>query len=379
MKANHQETWRSTKCDTFLCFYFQECDCNCDTCAAPKTNDDNVVVHLYQEIENLKRQIADRDYHIVQMETSVMNHAKEYPNGEFATLEQTLRFWQEKYERLFESHRKLQKVNQALEDKLLRIVDKFETEKSAMTRDVADLTTKLVEARVLITDLEDENEQYKEDCNIAMQLLQCKPSNFVSHKVNTLPSDLQEKVRFHFGNSNYHRRSRSIPVGLSQTSNTQETEASSAKVIRVPMPTFPPTAMVYSINRSQQEQSQNNADVESGTPDYVSAAIVAKILEERSKERNLKNGTRYQKCFQCRNRRVSCMYFDESSQTTNGVITNEDINSYPWNYWSENKRRTRNESASSNTSVESLHMMPAATQIATQSTVKKKSSETIII
>lgn len=149
-----------------------------------------MVVHLYQEIENLKRQIAERDYHIVQMETSVMDHAKEFPNGEFQALQETLRFWQEKYDRLAESHRKLQKVNQALEDKLLRIVDKFETEKATLTRDVNDLTNRLVEARVTINDIEEENEQYKHDCNIAVNLLQCKPSNFVSYKVNTVSTGI---------------------------------------------------------------------------------------------------------------------------------------------------------------------------------------------
>lgn len=147
---------------------------------------DHVVVQLYQEIEHLKRQLSERDYHIVQMETAVMNHANEFPDGEWEALQETLRFWQEKYERLLESHKKLQKVNQALEDKLLRLVDKFESEKSALTRDVAELTTKLVEARVNVTDLEDENEGYKNDCAVAVHLLQCKPSNFVNHKFNTV-------------------------------------------------------------------------------------------------------------------------------------------------------------------------------------------------
>lgn len=142
-----------------------------------------MVLQLYQEIENLKKQVAERDSHIVQMETSVMDHAKEFPNGEFQALQEAIKLWQEKYERLAESHRRLQKVNQALEDKLLRIVDKFETEKANLTRDVSDLTNKLVEARVTIDDIEEENENYKNDCNIAVHLLQCKPSNFVSYKV----------------------------------------------------------------------------------------------------------------------------------------------------------------------------------------------------
>jgi len=166
-------------------------DCNCSSNPSlyssngSKSGNDNVIIHLYQEIEHLKRQIAERDYHIVQMETSVMDHAKEYPNGEHYALQETLRFWQEKYDRLLESHHKLQKVNQALEDKLLRIVDKFESEKSILLRDISDLTNKLAEARVSVFDLEEENEQYKNDCNVAIHLLQCKPSNFISHKYNS--------------------------------------------------------------------------------------------------------------------------------------------------------------------------------------------------
>ena len=38
--------------------------------------------------------------------------------------------WQAKYDRLLDAHRKLQKTNNALEDKLLRIVDKFESDKN---------------------------------------------------------------------------------------------------------------------------------------------------------------------------------------------------------------------------------------------------------
>lgn len=36
-------------------------------------------------------------------------------------------------------------------------VDKFETEKTALTTDVADLTTRLIEARVNLSELEEEN------------------------------------------------------------------------------------------------------------------------------------------------------------------------------------------------------------------------------
>ena len=59
--------------------------------------------------------------------------------------------------RLYESHKRVQKVNQSLEDKLLKIVDKCETEKTSLTREVATLTQKLVEAEGKINRLQDEN------------------------------------------------------------------------------------------------------------------------------------------------------------------------------------------------------------------------------
>lgn len=314
-----------------------ECSCHCESCVYEcngSKNGDSVVVQLYQEIENLKRQVAERDYHIVQMETSVMDHAKEYPNGEFQALQETLRFWQEKYDRLSESHRKLQKVNQGLEDKLLRIVDKFESEKTTLTQDIADLTSKLVEARVTINEIEEENEHYKNDCTLAANLLQCKPSNFVSYKVNSLPADLQERIRNNYANNSLgKRRSLSIGSGISNSINKPHRESESktgnGKTIRVPISTFPPTAMVYSVNKVDEETKESGGNQSNG-PDHVSAAIIAKILEERSKERLLKSGSRYQKCHQCRQRCIISPYYDASTQTSNSIVTPDDCITYPY-------------------------------------------------
>lgn len=85
-----------------------------------------------------------------------------------------------------ESYRKLQKVNQGLEDKLLRIADKFENEKIILTNSVNDLTGKLSNAESIAANLKTESEQYKNDCNLALRLLQCKPSQFVSHKLDSV-------------------------------------------------------------------------------------------------------------------------------------------------------------------------------------------------
>ena len=96
--------------------------------------------------------------------------------------------------RLLESYRKLQKVNQGLEDKLLRIADKFENEKISLTHNVADLTGQLTEAQMSIAGLQQEAEQYKNDCNLAIRMLQCKPSQFVSQKLESVSYPLIRSI-----------------------------------------------------------------------------------------------------------------------------------------------------------------------------------------
>lgn len=259
----------------------QECGCHCDSCH------NNNSLHLHQEIEDLKEKVHARELHIVQMETSVLANADKYPNGEYAALAEEMLHWQDKYDRLFENHRKLQKVNQGLEDKLLKIVDKYETEKNALNRDIANLTARLVETRISSAQLEEENEQYRNDCNIAIQLLQCKPSNFIAHRLETFPVDLQQKAKVHLN----IRKNNSSNSG----DNHQTNHSTEARTIRVPIPTFPPTAMVYSV--SDRDLAPNGKHSTNGhdacgtvSNDIVSAAIMAKVLEERAKERSAGSG-----------------------------------------------------------------------------------------
>lgn len=91
------------------------------------------------------------------METQFLNHADRYPNGEFASLREELRTLQDKFDRLFDAHKRIQKINQNLEDKLLIIVDKCETEKSAFTKDIATLSHRLADANSTIHRLSQDN------------------------------------------------------------------------------------------------------------------------------------------------------------------------------------------------------------------------------
>ena len=138
---------------------FQECGCKCLGCN--QNDQQHGEMHLHVEIENLRQRLLERDNHIVTMETQFLNEADKFPNGELASMKEELLIWQEKYSRLYEAHKRVQKVNQNLEDKLLRIVDKCETEKSAFTKDIATLSHRLADANYTIHRLTQDNVCFK--------------------------------------------------------------------------------------------------------------------------------------------------------------------------------------------------------------------------
>ncbi|XP_049815641.1 uncharacterized protein LOC126262832 [Schistocerca nitens] len=250
----------------------KECGWSCKSCA------DQSNLHLHVEIENLKQRLLEREHHIVTMETNFLAEAEKFPNGEYAALTEELLMWQDKYSRLYESYKRVQKVNQNLEDKLLRIVDKCETEKNALVREVASLNQQLTDSRVKVNYLQNENERYRNDVNLAIQLLQCKPNNFVPQRYDSLPADLQQKVLSYIYMCGRRRApdSNSAPIKMEM------------KTIKVPIPSSPPTSMVYSVNKNVSESDDSTDEgTETAQPpvDSVSAAIMAKVLEERQRER----------------------------------------------------------------------------------------------
>lgn len=91
------------------------------------------------------------------METQCLNDADKFPNGELASIKEELRICQDKFTRLFDAHKRIQKINQNLEDKLLKIVDKCETEKGAFTKDIATLSHRLADANYTIHRLSQDN------------------------------------------------------------------------------------------------------------------------------------------------------------------------------------------------------------------------------
>uniref|UniRef100_H3AAX0 Brain enriched guanylate kinase associated n=1 Tax=Latimeria chalumnae TaxID=7897 RepID=H3AAX0_LATCH len=72
-----------------------------------------------------------------------------------------------------------------------------EEEKRTLTHEIILLNNHLMEAKMTIDKLADDNELYRKDCNLAAQLLQCTKSHHRAHKLSELPTEFQERVSVH--------------------------------------------------------------------------------------------------------------------------------------------------------------------------------------
>lgn len=85
-------------------------------------------------------------------------------------------YWRYRYEKLQEEYNRIHKLNQDLEEKLLKVVDRYERknlemlannehEKSTLIADVNKLSTKLVNARIRLHDIEEKEQIHASECN----------------------------------------------------------------------------------------------------------------------------------------------------------------------------------------------------------------------
>jgi len=176
-----------------------------------------------------------------------------------------------KYQRLYDSHQKLLKMNQSLEEKLLKIVDRCEVDKKILREQINSLNLQMFEKNKQLDEIHQvnqrllaENDRNKSDISIAIQLLHCqRPSSLSSCKLSNLPTDLQSKARNHIQQDAPKEKAQCEKKG---------------KVIRVPISAFPSTTVIYSVNSGDDNDNEEVAN------DVVSASIMAKVLEERQKE-----------------------------------------------------------------------------------------------
>ncbi|KAG5675640.1 hypothetical protein PVAND_005528 [Polypedilum vanderplanki] len=138
--------------------------------------------NLIAEIELLKLALNEK-----QVENQLILNRKD-------ELEESLIVWQEKFQRLYESHKRVQNVNQNLEEKLLRLVDENTRQRAKLNTSCASLNIRLNKSNARIIHLQNEIERYKKDISLAINLLRLNPESFVPPNFSSLPHDTQSKL-----------------------------------------------------------------------------------------------------------------------------------------------------------------------------------------
>ncbi|XP_071075713.1 tight junction-associated protein 1 isoform X2 [Desmodus rotundus] len=151
---------------------------------------------LQQENEELRKRLAlaTRRTEALERELEIGQDCLELELGQSR---EELDKFKDKFRRLQNSYTASQRTNQELEDKLHTLIKKAEMDRKTLDWEIVELTNKLLDAKNTINKLEELNERYRLDCNLAVQLLKCNKSHFRNHKFADLPCELQDMVRKH--------------------------------------------------------------------------------------------------------------------------------------------------------------------------------------
>uniref|UniRef100_A0A8C2F1X6 Tight junction associated protein 1 (peripheral) n=1 Tax=Cyprinus carpio TaxID=7962 RepID=A0A8C2F1X6_CYPCA len=155
---------------------------------------------LQQQNEDLRRRLSQTTNKMEAMETE-FETGRHYMQAELGRTRDDLEKMRDKFRRLQNSYTASQRANQDLEEKLHALLRKVERDKKTMDQEIVELTNKLVDAKNTIDKLEELNERYRQDCNLAVQLLKCNKSHFRNHKFADLPYELQDMVNKHMKSS----------------------------------------------------------------------------------------------------------------------------------------------------------------------------------
>ncbi|XP_072104763.1 tight junction-associated protein 1 isoform X1 [Mobula birostris] len=165
----------------------------------PLTDGDRIKL-LQQQNEELLRKLTHSTKKLEIMEAD-FESSRHYLEAELNHAREEVDKLKDKFRRLQNSYTASQRTNQELEDKLHALIKKAELEKKTLDWEIVELTNKLLDSKTAIDKLEELNERYRQDCNLAVQLLKCNKSHFRNHKFADLPFVLQEMVNKHLESS----------------------------------------------------------------------------------------------------------------------------------------------------------------------------------
>ncbi|XP_043372742.1 brain-enriched guanylate kinase-associated protein isoform X4 [Dermochelys coriacea] len=163
---------------------------------------------LQEQKGELRKRLSYTTHKLEMLETE-FDSTRQYLEIELRRAQEELEKVTEKLRRIQNNYLALQRINQDLEDKLYRMGQHYEEEKRALSHEIIALNNHLIEAKVTIDKLSEDNELYRKDCNLAAQLLQGSKNYDRAHKLSELPSDFQERVSLHLEK---HGCSLSVPL-----------------------------------------------------------------------------------------------------------------------------------------------------------------------
>lgn len=209
---------------------------------------------LQHQIEVLNARLKQNNEHIEKLEHS-LSESRQQAQGDAKKIQTDMRTTREKYERLMESHKHMQRVNQMLEEKILGMANRLDQEKTGLQTSVASLTTKLQAATSQLQLLESVNESLRNDCSLAVRLLQCRSSYLIPHRLEDLPTRLQDRVK---ANLTYDEM-KCLEEAQRRDADRSGGLLSYFSVSPSHMSTFPPSAMALSSEEEWRAETAGNA------------------------------------------------------------------------------------------------------------------------
>ncbi|XP_062379518.1 brain-enriched guanylate kinase-associated protein [Sardina pilchardus] len=190
------------------------------------------LLSLQEQKEDLRKRLNYTTHKLELLETE-FDSTRQYLETELRRAQEELEKFTDKLRRIQSSYAALQRINQDLEDKVRHTNQHHEEEKRALSREIIVLNNHLMEAKITIEKLREDNELYRKDCNLAAQLLQCGKSHYRSHKLSELPVDFQERLSSHMEK---HGRGRTVALCHSPYSDAAVPASVIGKVLEKPEP-----------------------------------------------------------------------------------------------------------------------------------------------
>ncbi|XP_070782167.1 brain-enriched guanylate kinase-associated protein [Enoplosus armatus] len=199
-------------------------------------NDIDTISSLLEQKEDLRKRLSYTT-HKLELLQSEFDSTRQYLETELRRAQEELDKFTDKLRRIQSSYSALQRINQDLEEKIHRDSQHHDDEKRALSREIIVLNNHLMEAKLTIEKLQEDNDMYRKDCNLAAQLLQCNKSLYRA-QLSELPADFQERLTMHMEESPLcHTYPDTVPASLIAKVLEKPDEAcSSSQASRSPSP-----------------------------------------------------------------------------------------------------------------------------------------------